>query len=116
MDSCLHAAQLLDVNGESKIVLIPIVVAESSQSPSLPNIYILYHGYIYSTILRLKTKYVIRKNGVWRMVLQLYIPRAEHLFSSCKCQLNNSVILFIPWISWKSCWCSPVSTLYVFFI
>jgi len=48
--------QLLDVNGESKIILIPIVVAVSSQSPSLPNIYILYHGYIYSTILRLKTK------------------------------------------------------------
>lgn len=32
--SCCHAAQLLDVNGESKIVLIPIVVAVSSCLPS----------------------------------------------------------------------------------
>jgi hypothetical protein len=46
MDSCLHAAQLLDVNGESKIVLIPIVVAVSSQSPSLPT-FIFYTTVIF---------------------------------------------------------------------
>ena len=31
--SCCHAAQLLDVNGESKMVFIPVVVAVSSCLP-----------------------------------------------------------------------------------
>ena len=91
IDSSWHAAQLLDVNGETKVVLIPFVVAVSSHSPSCPSIY--KHHYIY--IFSFKNKHVTRtENGRWRMVLQLYI--LSWAFSSCLRRINKSTILFIP--------------------